>query len=217
MVFRPQIVIDNRELNSQVPKNLERFGCELQFHQLEVADYVVSDRVAFERKTAEDFGHDFIEAKEFFPKLIDLKNAYEIPILIFECDPIEIFTVRNIPSDTIEAILNTIAMMHVSVRYTYNAQGTAKLLKWFALKEQTGGQTHLIQLHGSRRKLNPRQKKEYVVSAVDGIGIGTAIKFLERFGSIKAFINAEPEELAEVERIGLPTARKIKEIVEGRY
>ncbi len=213
----PRIIIDKRELNSQVPKELEKLDCNLEFEILEVADYVVSGRVGFERKTAEDWGHDFIETKQFFPKLLDLKKAYEIPILIFECDPMDIFTVRNIPNDTIEAILNTIALHKIPVRYTYNAQGTAKLLKWFALREQTGGQTQLLQLHGSRRKLNPQQKKEYVLSAIDGIGAGTAIKLLEKLGSIEAVINASVEQLAEVERVGLHTAHKIKEICEGKY
>lgn len=220
----PRIILDSRELRSPVAKELERIGCDIHIEgNLEVADYVVSDRVAFERKTAEDWGHDFIENKEFFPKLHDLKKAYEIPILIFECDPIEIFTIRNIPNDTVEAILNTICMMGVSVRYTYNAQGTAKLLKWFALKEQTGGQTRLLQLHGKRSHLSPSEQLEYTVSSISGTadstGIGrvTARNLLQHLKSIKAIVNAEVEQLMEVDNVGKPTAIKLKEFFEREY
>lgn len=214
----PRIIIDSRELKSPVAKELDRLGCNIQIEgNMEIVDCVVSDRVAFERKTAEDWGHDFIEAKEFFPKLHDLKKAYEIPILIFECDPIEIFTVRNIPNDTVEAILNTICMMGISVRYTYNALGTAKLLKWFALKEQTGGQTRLIQLHGSRRKLSPQEQKIYIISAIPGIGRSTAECLLMMFGSVEAVMSAPKEKLMALEGIGDKTAEHIRKIVSERY
>lgn len=214
----PTVVCDSRENRSQVLRELEKLGCNIVIEgNMPVADYVCSDRVAMERKTAEDFWHDFIENKEFFPKLLDLKKAYEIPILIFECDPIEIYTIRNIPGDTVDAILNTIARLGIAVRYTYNAQGTAKLLKWFALKEQTGGQTRLIQMHGSRREMNPQQKLEYAVSAIDGVGRGTAVNLLKHFHSFKAIVNADIEQLKEVDLVGKATAIKLKDFFEREY
>jgi len=40
-------------LRSPVAKTLERLGVKLVFKTLEVGDYIVSDRIAFERK---DYG-----------------------------------------------------------------------------------------------------------------------------------------------------------------
>jgi Fanconi anemia group M protein len=50
----PEIVIDRREMRSHVAKTLERLGVKLTFKTLLVGDYVVSDRIAFERKTIDD-------------------------------------------------------------------------------------------------------------------------------------------------------------------
>jgi ERCC4-type nuclease len=78
----PEIVIDHRELRSPVAKTLERLGVKLTFKTLLVGDYVVSDRIAFERKTMDDLFSSWLDEKKLFEQLYDLAQAYHRPVLI---------------------------------------------------------------------------------------------------------------------------------------
>src|SRR5659263_205650 len=80
----PEIVVDHRELRSPVAKTLERLGVKLVFKTLEVGDYVVSDRIAFERKTMDDLFSTWFDEKKLFEQLYDLAQAYHRPVLIIE-------------------------------------------------------------------------------------------------------------------------------------
>ena len=55
---------------------------KVEFKVLEVGDYIISDRVAVERKTAEDFVNSIVD-KRLFMQLKDLRK-YQKPILIVE-------------------------------------------------------------------------------------------------------------------------------------
>ena len=46
------IFVDNREFNSKVVKELARLDCIVKPKQLEVGDYILSDRVCIERKSS---------------------------------------------------------------------------------------------------------------------------------------------------------------------
>jgi hypothetical protein len=61
----PEIVIDHREMRSPVAKILERLGVKLTFRTLLVGDYVVSDRIAFERKTMVTYSLHGLMRKSF--------------------------------------------------------------------------------------------------------------------------------------------------------
>ena len=57
----------------------------LTLKNLEVGDYVISDRVAIERKTAQDFVASIIDPeRNLFRQLTDLSRTYERPVLILE-------------------------------------------------------------------------------------------------------------------------------------
>lgn len=213
-----KIICDQRELNSGVVKALEKLNADYSIVVCEVGDYILSDRVAVERKSTVDFLSSWLEGRELFSQLIDLAKAYERPLLIIEGIPEELYTLRRINPKSIDAVLDTIAAsLRVPIIYTLNSAETAQRMYHIAEREQNTEDKRYFSQHGKRSHLSPDELKTYIVSAIPGLGTSTAIKLLQKFGSIKAFVNAEPEQLAEVEQIGLPTARKIKEILEGEY
>ena len=58
---------------------------ELRFMALEIGDYIVSDRLAVERKRTDDFACSLIDGKRnLFAQLSDLARVYEKPVLIIE-------------------------------------------------------------------------------------------------------------------------------------
>jgi ERCC4-type nuclease len=212
-----KIFCDSRELKSGVPAHLEQLGAELQIESnMEVGDYVVSNRMAFERKTCSDFLQDWITSRELFPKLIDMKMAYHRSILLLEGYTAELFELRGIDPQKVQACLYTIARMGIPVVETINLAGTARALYWFANKEQND-EHRMIQLHGKRSSLSPKGKLEYIVSAIPGIGRQTAIDLLTYFGTIENIAKAGISELQEVAGIGEKTASAIRNAVTENY
>ncbi len=209
------VVIDQRELRSAVAKELERL-CDIEIQTLEVADYVVSYRCAFERKDIDDFFKSLFEDKKFFSQLADMANSYERPVLIIEGgDPF--FSGRRVHPNALQAILNTIAVsFRVPTLYALNTADTAKIIYQIAKREQTD-EKRPLSVHGKRSKMNPQELKEYVVSAIPDIGPVITKRLLTEFGSVRGVFNASLEALQEVEEVGPKTAKKIIEIVSGDY
>jgi len=71
-----RIYVDPRERG--MAKLLESRGLEVILKSLEVGDYVISDRVAIERKTAQDFVASIIDPeRNLFRQIADLSRSYE--------------------------------------------------------------------------------------------------------------------------------------------
>ncbi len=61
-----RIVVDHRERSSGVPELLAAHDrVDLSFAELAIGDYVVDDRVIFERKTIDDFAKSIIDTRLF--------------------------------------------------------------------------------------------------------------------------------------------------------
>jgi len=219
-----RIIIDKMELPGRIPKILDKMSSvDMDFQILQVGDYIVSDHCAMERKFKDDFENSFIgdEKGKIFRQVRDLVAAYNPqnggkPILLVECDQVDLFTSRNIHPNAIWAVLQAITEMGCSIRFTSTAEGTAKYLVKKAREEQYG-KTTLFNPHGSKTKMNPAEAKEYIISAIQEIGPATARKLLLRFGTVENVIRALESELTMVDGVGLPTAKKIRQIVTEKY
>ena len=62
-----------------------------------------------------------------------------------------------------------------------------------------------------------REQQEFVVSALPGVGGGLAKPLLREFKTVKKVINAKPEQLEKIEKIGPKKAQAIKELVDAIY
>ena len=62
---KPIIRIDKRELRSGIVDYLKNFGCEIQEENLEIGDYLLSDRVIIERKSFSDFAASIKDLRLF--------------------------------------------------------------------------------------------------------------------------------------------------------
>ncbi len=211
-----KIVIDHREMRSGVIEALERLGADIEITTLEVGDYVVSSRVAFERKTVNDLFATLIERRELFSQLMDLSGSYRRPILIIEGEDPFFFSGRRIHPMAIQGFLNTIALMRIPTLYTLNEVETAQVIGMIAEKEQEK-RNRPFNPHGKRRRLSQNEAKEYLVASIHGIGPVAAGNLLGHFGSVEKVMAAPREELMKVERVGARIAERIREMAGGRY
>ncbi|WP_406660569.1 DEAD/DEAH box helicase [Methanolobus sp. ZRKC3] len=209
-----RVIVDQREVRSSVARQLERAGVDITLNTLEVGDYVLSDRIAVERKSSEDFVSSLIEHK-LFEQISDLSKTYEKPVLILEGE--SLFNSRGISPNAIHGALSAIALdFRVAVFYTRDAEDTAVLIKQIAKREQVDEKRE-VSLHGRKSSKMLPQQQEYVVSAISDIGPTAAHNLLKHFGSVENVMKADYEKLIKVKNIGPKTAAKIREIVGSEY
>ncbi len=205
------VVADHREKNNRIVKELIDLGVSVKTAQLESADYVVSGKVGVELKKVPDFVSSIIDGR-LLEQVRHLKNNFEKSVVIIEGEE-DIYSVRKVHANAIRGMLSSITLdFHVPVLYTKNARDTAALLAVMAKREQDKSRDFSYHVNKPR---TTNEQLEFIVSSLPTIGVATARKLLEQYGSIKALLTAE--DLTEVEGIGQKTAEKINSIMEKKY
>lgn len=212
----PKIVVDYREAKSGVANVLDKLGVEVIFTTLEIGDYVVSDRLAVERKRTDDFVNSLVDGKRnLFAQLSDLTRVYEKPVLIIEGT--ELFTSRQINPNAIYGSLISIAIdFGVSLLYSRDEEETAAILKVLAKREQMENKRE-VNPHGKKSISTLTEQQEYLVSSIADIGPKAARNLLLHFGSVEDIMKADAKELKKVKLIGPKRAAKIRELLEAPY
>jgi Fanconi anemia group M protein len=206
------IYVDSREMKSGVVKELYP-EAELRIKNLEVADYILSDRVAVERKTAEDFINSLIKSeRDLFFQLLSMKKSYLCPLLIIEG---EIY--GRVHPNAVRGALAAIAIdLGIPIIQTKSTKETAEMLVAIAKREQEM-KSREIALHAGKTKMSLKEQQEYVVSAISNIGPVIARNLLKHFKTIENIVNASEEELMRVPKVGKKTATRIKEVLTTPY
>ncbi|AKB85481.1 DEAD/DEAH box helicase [Methanococcoides methylutens] len=208
------VVLDQREIRSTVARSLEKMGVNISVKTLEVGDYIVSDRTAIERKSAEDFVSSLLD-RDLFRQISDLAGSYDKPILIIEGEGL--FTSRMLNPNAIHGTIASLVLdFGVSVLYTRDPEDTASLISILAKREQIDEKRE-ISVHGKKSSMLLSQQQEYVVSSISDIGPGAAKNLLAHFGNIENVMKADEDELTKVRNIGPKTAAKMREILTSEY
>jgi len=191
-------------------------GVAVRVQNLDVADYVVSDRVAIERKTAEDFLESLVnKERDLFAQLLKLKKSYSKPVLIIEGD--NLYGKRMIHPNAIRGALATIAVdLNIPIIQTSSPEETAEMIATIARREQEMKDRE-VTLHAGKTKKTLKEQQEYIVSAISDIGPVLAKSLLEHFQTIEKIATANEEELMKVPKIGRKTAKKIRQLMTTPY
>lgn len=208
----PKVIVDSREMRSETVKILRELGANLEVKNLEIADYVLSDRVAVERKTVDDFVDSLISDR-LFPQLLRLK-AYPRPILILEGENIYRRAVH--PNAVRGAIATIVADFGIPTIFTRDERETAEFLYTIARREQEEKRREVVEHYG-KTKRTLKEEQEYVVSALSGVGSIIAKNLLEHFQTIERIATASEEELMEVPKVGEKTAKRIRLLMSTPY
>ena len=214
-----EIVIDQRELDSTVPRSLStRDAVHTRLETLAVGDYVLSDRVAVERKSATDFLDTLLDGdRSLFEQTGDLVRAYGRPVLILEGELVTLYTERNIDPRAIQGALASLAVdFDVSILQTRDDNDTADMLETIATREQTSRDRN-ISVHGDKSAKTLQEQQEYVVSSIADIGPVTAQSLLDAFGTVEEVMTANEDDLTAVDGVGSVTAARIRNVVGSNY
>jgi len=207
------VFADYREKGAGIIKELAEKGVKVELSRLDVGDYLLSDRVAVEHKTVQDFVDSIIDGR-LLSQLANLKK-YERPLFVIEGEE-DIYSQRKLHPNAIRGVLSTILVSYgIPMVQTKNFKETANLFIVIAKREADPSKKDFT-LH-SAKPLTDKELQEYIISAFPGVGAILSKPILKRFKSIKHFVNAEENELREVELIGEKKAKRIKDIADKNY
>ncbi|PSQ05801.1 Hef nuclease [Halobacteriales archaeon QS_6_71_20] len=212
-----EVVIDQRELESTIARDLSmRDGIVTRLETLAVGDYVLSDRVAVERKSVADFLDTLVGGdRSMFEQIRDTARAYARPVVIVEGD--DLYGERNVHPNAVRGALASLAIdFDASVLRTEDEEGTADLLETIARREQEANDRE-VSAHGEKGSKTLAEQQEYVVSAIADIGPVTARALLDHFGTVEAVMTAREDDLLDVSGVGQVTAERIREVVGSDY
>ncbi len=209
------VYADSREANSTVLKELVNQGVKVVTKPLEVADYVISDKVGIERKTIQDFLASMID-KRLLQQLKDLRNNFEKPLIILEGEE-DLYSLRKIHPNAIRGMLATITVSYsIPMVKTQNGADTAMLIRAIAKREQDSTERD-FSLRLERKPLTTKEQQEFVIESFPGVGPVIAKEILKKLKSIKNVANASLEELKEIDNVGEVKAKEIKELLDALY
>ncbi|MBN2517762.1 MAG: DEAD/DEAH box helicase family protein [Candidatus Altiarchaeota archaeon] len=210
------IYVDQRERNSGIAKKLLDMNVQVGIKQLKVADFLISERVAVERKTVSDFLQSIID-KRLLTQAEELTRNFPNPIMVIEGDNRSLYTERNIHPNAIRGAMAAVAVsFQIPIIFTKDPEDTAAFLYVLAKREQEG-RLKDIALRGEKRAMSLAERQQFIVESLPNVSAVLAKRLLKHFKSVRNVFNALSKDLQEVDGIGPKKAREIKEVIRVEY
>ncbi len=207
----PRIICDAREQAGGVVRHLSQLGGQIETRTLEVADFVLSDRIAVERKTGKDFVDSLVDGR-LWEQLKKLK-AYPRPFLVLEGEGLQGH--RNIAPEAVMAAIASTTVDHgIPILQTKDTLETARFLYAVAKREQFRESRSI-----AIRPAPPKSDDEtqlFILAGLPGISGKRAEGLLTHFGSVIAVFSATEEDLAKAPGIGAKVASDIRAILDKK-
>lgn len=208
------IVMDSRESGTNIDKLLESYGAQVIMRSIEIGDYILSDRVAIERKTTEDFLNSIKDGR-LFDQLKELNRNFDSPVLILEGNGL--FSLSRMHPNAVRGVIASIVTNYkVPILPTTGIEETAAQMFWIAKREQED-EKKPISIRGKKKAETMKEKQEYLIAGLPNVSKVTAERLLNHFGSPINVFNASENDLVEVKGVGKLTAKGIKSILESEY
>lgn len=207
-----KVIVDNRERNIELIEGLSERGVRVSFSQLPVGDYIVSDRLCIERKTASDFESSIKNAR-LFDQAKRLSESFKKPILIIEGDDSEFMLSSNVLLGTITSLYLDYS---VQILRSKDVDETTAIITKMAEREQQEEKRE-PKIVGNKKAYTKSQWQLLILGSMPGIGPKLARHLLSHFSTIKEVVNASIEELKEVDKVGDKKAKRIHEILNEKF
>ncbi|RLJ01073.1 MAG: hypothetical protein DRP06_00295 [Candidatus Aenigmatarchaeota archaeon] len=206
----PIVKTDKRELKSGITRYLKNFGCIVEEEQLEIGDYILSDRTAIERKSFSDLISS-IQDLRLFSQLKHLCK-FEKPILLVE--GFEYF--GNLNNNSLFGALASIILdFGVPVIWTKDKRDSANFIYSAAKREQFKNNRE-IAIRIRKRSKNLEDEQKYLIAGLPSVSSVLAKRLLEKFKTPHKIFHAKKEKLIEVKGMGEKKAQRIIDVLETK-
>lgn len=209
------VFMDHRE-PFQMSNYLSDLGASVQLKQLQVADYICSERVAVEKKTISDFLQSIINLR-IFKQAKEISESFERPVIILEGNPDMLFLERGVHANSIRGVLSSLAIDYkIPLMWTANTKETANMVFWMARREQIGEKKE-IQIRAKVKKESLPEQQEFILAGLPNISNKLSRSLLSHFKTVKKVFNASEEKLQKVDGIGEEKAKRIWNTINSAY
>ena len=207
-----EVIVDKRERNL-IPELLKEMGIKVKYKQLSIGDYILPGEIIIERKTVKDFISSILDRRLFKQAKNLLK--YRTPIFIVEGKE-DLFSITNVHPNAIRgAIISLILDYKIPIINTRNESETAFVI--YTILQRLKKDRKEIILRDLQKPKNDEQIKEYVVSALPGVGLTLARRILDKFKTLERIFSLTEKELMKVEGIGREKAKRIISVMKSEY
>jgi Fanconi anemia group M protein len=207
------VIVDHREFNSGVVRELSRSELRVVPRQLPVGDFILSDRVGVERKEVKDFVGSLMDGR-LFGQIKDLKGAYARPLLIIEGE--NLYGAGGVSQESIMGTLASIVADYgVPIIFTKNGSETAGILNAIVKREHAEGRVPAIR--GEKGSLSLPERQQFIVEGLPHVSGTLSQRLLSQLGSVYNVFNAGVDELSQVKGVGRKTAEELYRTIRSPY
>ena len=176
----PNIIVDTRErkLINLLDKKKEKLNYTVE--QLDIADIIISEEVAIERKEGFDFVSSIIDNR-LFEQMLRLKETYMKPILILEGLNNKVFENTGMKINSIYGALCKVSyIMGISVIPTRNLDDTIIAIERIAIRENSNG-TDTILSRKAPKSMSTEDRRAFIIEGLIDSGPKKAKELIEHF------------------------------------
>ncbi len=174
------VIIDNREQKLMALLDKKTDIITYESKQLDIADIVISNEVAIERKEGFDFVSSIMDNR-LFEQLLRLKETYEYPILILEGLNDNIFENTGMKISSIYGALSFISYkLGISVIPTRNLEDTAIVIERIAHREQIKDSMPIFS-RKAPKEMSKNERRSFIIEGLVDIGPKKARALIEKF------------------------------------
>jgi len=185
---------------------------DVERRKIAPGDYVIGP-IGIERKSLSDFFSSIVK-KRLFEQVRRLKEAYPQPLVLLEGDLAEISTFKH-PQSLLGALVAIEVTERVPVLTTADKDQSALLLSVIWKRQDKGAASY--GLRHKPKEMSLEQRQRFLVEGLPSVGETLSHSLLERFGSVRAVLNASVEDLKRVPKIGDVKAAEIVRIATVPY
>ena len=207
------LIADDREAISGVPDLLAQIPeVELRIEHLVAGDYRVEESVIIERKTASDFAQSLVTGR-LFEQAARIERSDLRPAYILEGKSSD-WAALGVRREALQgALITLMVIFDIPVLRAADAAETARLILYAGQQlARLRDPNHAPYRQAKAKRKRTRQLR--LLQTLPGVGSERARLLLDHFGSIRACLEAPPDELQKIEGIGPRTAQTIWDTVQ---
>jgi len=156
------IIIDNREQKLKAIFDQKKDIITYESKQLDIADIVISEDIAIERKEGTDFIASIMDNR-LFEQVLRLKDTYADPILILEGLNDKVFENTGMNIKSIYGALSFISYkLGISVIPTRNIEDTAIVIERIAYREQVKDGTPILS-RKAPKEMSKDERRSFII------------------------------------------------------
>jgi ERCC4-type nuclease len=209
-----RIVADDRERESGIPCILDGFpDVELAVSRLPLGDYLVDDKLLFERKTLQDLIHSIKDGR-LFSQAARLAASDFQAIIILEGTSSDISGSKMRREAIQGALIHVSVVLGIPLLRSISPQETASLIVG-TVRQVNNVANGMVTRHGTSPK-GKRRRQLLILQGLPGIGKKRSKLLLEKFETIENVVEATYEELRAIDGIGDNIADEIRHVLSDR-